>query len=470
MEITIMKRHFACLLIVAAVSGLLIHYALAPDAFAQNIEAGGESDMTLKYLVGMGKADMTPDLDKFDVSLNGYGGRKRRLATGVLDPLWARALVISDRMGTTAALISVDLCYVNTALRDAVAEELSLMGISPHGVLLAATHTHSGHSGYDASFIAKILMGKYSQEIFDHTVGAIVESVRIAKASMRPAVMKYIMADVDGLNRSRLDPSFDHGQGGYDGQPAPPSEYPISKRLTVITFSESRGKRIGALVNFAAHPTILSPTNMRFSADYPSILYERLEKEMGPESTAIFFNGALGDAAPMPDWSNPKKEVRDMREYGNDLSDAAIRMMRDLKPSKSKGVVAFASVRKPIRRVVLRPLARLRLPEVLSKGFYTNPEVAFQVLRIGELLLMAAPGEATASVGKDFESLCPDGMRCVTVGPANGYMGYLVSKEEYDKSGYESDSCLFGPDASLWTKRSFGQAMEKMELTPAREF
>ncbi len=434
--------------------------ATQPDMDSEN----RESNMSMQYLVGAAKKDMTPDLESYEVSLNGYGDRKRGLATGVLDPIWARALVVGDNKGTTAALISVDLCYVNTELRDAVVEKLTLMGFSPHGVLLAATHTHSGFSGYDACFVAKTFMGKYQQAIFDHTVNSIVGAVAAAKESMRPATLRYAVENVKGLSRSRLDPHFRHDKGGYEGRPAPSGLYSVNARLTAIAFTGLKGKPISTLVNFAAHPTTLSPKNMKFSADYPGVLYEKIEKEMGGGATAIFFNGALGDAAPLPDWSNPDQEIRDMNKFGDDLSDQVVRIMKKTTAPKSKSVVAFASVKKPLRRVVLRPLGRLRLPEMLSKGFYTNPEVTFQALRIGDFVFLAAPGEATTSVGKDLESMCPKDLRCVTVAPANGYMGYIVSREEYDKSGYESDSCLFGPDAAMWTKRSIGQAMEMLGL------
>src|SRR6266536_2967246 len=56
--------------------------------------------------VGFGKADLTPDVKAAPVWIAGYGHNRK--ATGVHDPLWARAVVLRDGE-TKIALVSVDL-------------------------------------------------------------------------------------------------------------------------------------------------------------------------------------------------------------------------------------------------------------------------------------------------------------------------------------------------------------------------
>src|ERR1043166_8468905 len=55
---------------------------------------------------GFGEADITPKVGKKPVYLAGFG--KGRAATGVHDPLMARAVVLKDK-GTKIALVSVDV-------------------------------------------------------------------------------------------------------------------------------------------------------------------------------------------------------------------------------------------------------------------------------------------------------------------------------------------------------------------------
>ena len=108
----------------------------------------------------------------------------------------------------------------------------------------------------------------------------------------------------------------------------------------------------------------------------------------------------------------------------------------------------------------MRPLGGIELPKFLSKGFYSSPEVAFQVVKIGSLILLAVPGEPTTATGRDIETLCPVGGKCLVVAPANGYMGYIVTKQEYRIDGYESDSCFFGPEAGQRVKNSLKKAID----------
>ena len=71
------------------------------------------------FKAGFGRADITP---KLGCQMVGYGNRKSG-ATGVHDPLLARALVVEDEGGAWA-LVSNDLCYTNintvNAIRAAV--------------------------------------------------------------------------------------------------------------------------------------------------------------------------------------------------------------------------------------------------------------------------------------------------------------------------------------------------------------
>ena len=78
------------------------------------------------------------------------------------------------------------------------------------------------------------------------------------------------------------------------------------------------------------------------------------------------------------------------------------------------------------------------------------PEV--QVVRVGDRLLLGAPGEPSVEMGRRFEEAVrpqlPAGVRePVVVGLANDYMGYLTTPEEYQMQHYEGGHTVFG----LWT-------------------
>src|SRR6187549_2264026 len=103
--------------------------------------------------VGAAKVDVTPSQN--ELPKNGYG---------VLDHLYARAIVV-DNGAATAALVTVDAGGIAEPLWQAVSQSIVKdHGIPATHVLLTATHTHSagGQRGPD-----------YAQKI--------VEAVRLAR-------------------------------------------------------------------------------------------------------------------------------------------------------------------------------------------------------------------------------------------------------------------------------------------------
>ncbi len=221
---------------------------------------------TPPLLIGMAKVDITPDLSEMPVSLNGYGGRARAKATGVRDPIFVRALVAIDPHGSQIAIVSTDLCYVTTIVHDEALSKLAVDGFDDHNFLLTATHNHSGFAGYDRSFIAKVAMGAYDEKILKYLTDSIAEAVREARASAEPARIEMSSKDVFGLNRSRLDPGFVHGNESANTAPDT-GAHPVNRTLTVLKFSRTDGSTIGALVHFLCTDACRFVTGHTFMAD-----------------------------------------------------------------------------------------------------------------------------------------------------------------------------------------------------------
>jgi hypothetical protein len=95
---------------------------------------------------GFGRADVTP---KLGCKLVGYGGRDQG-ATGVHDPLLARALVVEDDGGAWA-LVSVEFCWLTAqSVAEIRAATQQRTGIPAEHVFVATTHTHGGPNGAHA--------------------------------------------------------------------------------------------------------------------------------------------------------------------------------------------------------------------------------------------------------------------------------------------------------------------------------
>lgn len=100
----------------------------------------------------------------------------------------------------------------------------------------------------------------------------------------------------------------------------------------------------------------------------------------------------------------------------------------------------------------------LDVGEITTPYLWTPNVVDIQVLRVGQLLVIVSPGEATTMSGRRWKSAIhsaaastilsspssPDPI-VVLGGPANSYTHYIATPEEYSIQRYEGASTLYGP-------------------------
>lgn len=53
------------------------------------------------------------------------------------------------------------------------------------------------------------------------------------------------------------------------------------------------------LVNYACHPVVIGVDNLRYSADYPGVMTQVVEKTFGGGPLCFFLQGAPGDINPL---------------------------------------------------------------------------------------------------------------------------------------------------------------------------
>jgi neutral ceramidase len=89
-----------------------------------------------------------------------------------------------------------------------------------------------------------------------------------------------------------------------------------------------------------------------------------------------------------------------------------------------------------------------------------------QLAKIGNLVIIAVPGEFTTMAGRRLVStvmaqLEPAGVQyAVIAGLSNAYASYVTTREEYDKQPYEGASTHFGP----WTLAAYQQEFDRLAL------
>ncbi|KAI1443275.1 Neutral/alkaline nonlysosomal ceramidase [Annulohypoxylon stygium] len=101
----------------------------------------------------------------------------------------------------------------------------------------------------------------------------------------------------------------------------------------------------------------------------------------------------------------------------------------------------------------------LDVGEVFSPYQWTPNVVDVQVFRVGQLVIIVSPGEATTMAGRRWKNAVSDQIKAsftneeaqsappvvVLGGPANSYTHYISTEEEYGIQRYEGASTLYGP-------------------------
>lgn len=98
----------------------------------------------------------------------------------------------------------------------------------------------------------------------------------------------------------------------------------------------------------------------------------------------------------------------------------------------------------------------LDVGEIENPYLWTPNVVDIQLLRVGQLLIIVSPGEATTMAGRRWKAALASQARSLSLtdeedpivvlgGPANSYTHYISTEEEYGIQRYEGASTLYGP-------------------------
>ncbi|MBI3911142.1 MAG: neutral/alkaline non-lysosomal ceramidase N-terminal domain-containing protein [Armatimonadetes bacterium] len=355
---------------------------------------------------GVGRAEITPPKG---VPLGGYGDRNGAPSTGAHDPLYAKALALEEG-GQEVIIATTDLIGISAELAQAAAHRA---GVSPQHLLLCASHTHSGPGAFGKGLFAHIVLGQYDEKIFNLLAEGIATAIRQARDRLAPARFGYGIAQL---------PSYTRNRRGGDL---------IDPQLTVLRVDTQDGKPLAALFHYTTHGTVLGPENIEASGDWMGAAQRALETAL-PGVMALYANGAEGDQAPRtPD---RKRGFEGSEALGQAVAAEAARVFHSVQTADSVkiGVRERVLPLPPTQQALLAGLGR---------------ETRLQVVELGEVLLVAIPGEMIVELGDRIKVHArAQGWKApLIIGLANDHLGYLLTQAEYEKGGYEARISFFGP-------------------------
>jgi hypothetical protein len=383
--------------------------------------------------------------------LAGYGDRgPGNHHQGELAPVEARALVVAGAGGRPRlALVALDILIVTPALREAIRERAAPLELD--GLIVAATHTHSGPGGYMESSIAEVgLMGWYDAAVLPALTAAAGSALEYATRALAPATVGVAIASSPLLAENRRHP----------GGPTDPS-------IPVLRVDGASGTAIATLFSLAAHPTILRPDNPSLSPDYPGAARARIEAERG--GVALFVAGPLGDQKPRVSLEgDPAARERRARELGERLGTLVVEAA-ELAAPVSDAPVGFAEIRFPPPPIDVRGACAgwVFAPFFHLAARVTIPgETVLAGARIGGLRLLASPYELGVEVAARIRSRVTGPL--MLIAHANDWIGYLLEPEDFAAGGYESCLAFHGDRAAVPFADAAVQVLESPALSDRR--
>ncbi len=390
------------------------------------------------FQAAAGRVDITPPAG---VEMWGYSAR-RDVAQGVLDPLYARVLVLDD--GTSRiALVTLDLGRTfgppsMKTVRDRVATSV---GVTP--VFFFASHTHSG----------PVIDDRYPEGQTPTwetaALDKIAAAIEKAKSRLTPATIGTASGEAYiGHNRRLVRPDGSVKMLWRNSTKRPTS--PVDPVVGVLRVDTAQGKPLAVLVNYSCHPVVLGPDNLRYSADFVGAMAATVGEGSGEGPVCLFLQGGAGDINPHLD-KTPLVEdgVRAMRETGQQLGREVVRVSRSITTRSPRTPTlkhALDTHRFEMRWDVdelLESLKERLAPARLAKyrGYLTRPlDCPVMTLLVDEnIALMGMPGEPFVDFAIDFRARSP-AKTSFFVGYANGYFAYFPTIEAAVVGGYGADS------------------------------
>jgi len=391
------------------------------------------------FRAGAARVDITPPLG---VEMWGYFDRSGP-ANGKLDPLYARVLALDDGR-QIIAVITLDLGRSFGPPQIAWLRDKARRQHGVREVMLIASHTHSGpviDDSYDEGVPA------WEQRALEKIADAIGEACSKLEAAR---IGVGLGQTVIGHNRRVIQSDgsvkmlWRNSTGQQTGM--------IDPTVGVIRIDGAQGNPMAILVNYACHPVIFGPDNLRYSADYPGAMARLVETNFGGKPICFFLQGAPGDINPLLD-KTPLVENADAIkiEIGEQLGREVVRVARTIKTEVAANPeVAFISEELGFRNRwdldSMRQMLNLAFPPALAKRYqrYIVPEIVVPVTTLvvnKQIAIVGLPGEPFVGLQLLLKQRSPIPTTFMT-GYTNGYYGYFPTISAAVSGGYGANTLV----------------------------
>lgn len=439
---------------------IVVQASFPTNVCGQAAITAASQDQAVACQMGWAAVDITP---RAGTAMAGY--YSRRDATGVHDPLWSKAMVLSDG-SQTAAIVSLDL--ISTTM-PVVAEARKLIreqtGIPEDAIMISATHSHTGPMLSSGSKRTAVFGGLDDEAMtyMAQLAERIAESVKQAKAQLQPVILK---AGTEEERQLAFNRRFFLRDGSVGWNPGKLNSKivreagPTDDRLHVLGIFSPKEEPLGVMANFSIHLDTVGGTE--WSADVPYTVQDSLQKVFGTSFFVHYTTGCCGDVNHIDvRTAMAQKGHGEAARIGLRLASAALRSWPKLQTVPSgtlrfeRNVVQLSSDAIAPERVewahqVVSALQQKKTPapkfmelveafKVIDiderKGEPWSCEV--QVITLGNhIAWVSLPGEIFVQLGMMIKDGSPYPMTMVHE-LANGSLGYIPTSQAFAQGNYE---------------------------------
>ncbi|GAA0574023.1 hypothetical protein HPO96_17005 [Kribbella sandramycini] len=372
-------------------------------------------------------------------TLDGYAARTGP-ATGTADPLRVSIIWISTPDDPGVLWLTLDAIAVGKELTaELAAAAAGVAGIPASHVVVSASHTHSGPSGWTGQ-IHPVIPTEREPALYEPLLAAVSNAV----LTPEPAVASWRSVEVVGVgtNRHRREGPHDNTAG-------------------VLALHSLDGSLRAVLLDFACHPTTYGPENLQWSADWPGAARAALEP-----AVVGFLQGAAGDVSPRftRQGRGPAEVTRlgqllaarvleSLSEPGLELPPAAPTIRRETLtlpvrpiPSATDAAAIVRDAERAVHGGAEEPstrIAQTRLDgargQALMAAVDLPPELELpiSVVTFGDVCWVNLPVELFALHGATLQDKSSHSITRV-IGYTDGYFGYVVDPTAAENGVYEA--------------------------------
>lgn len=390
---------------------------------------------------GFAEIDITPPIGTHKI-----GWIVDIVSESVADPLCARVAAFDDGV-TRVGFIALDTLSIRWTTTQDIRNRINArFGFPGAHIMVAATHNHAGPAVANTFEVPRD--DAYVEWLTEQCVTAFGQAL----AGMREAELGFGHTHEWTVAHNRrvvMRDGTTRCHGTFDDPDALCLEGPIDPEVAVLAARATDGTLLGCLVNFTCHPTHHGGDTV-LSGGYPAALARVMQARGCP--VTVYLNGACGNIH----HSDPTRSGHgmDYLEIGAVLADDAQRVLDGISYSPDMPLGASSTtVQLPYRTVTeaertgtVRGAQRFMVPglydsymdaleaRICTRG--TQP-AEVQRLSLGPVDLVSSPSEYFVEHGLRIkEAAYP--RHALVVGHANGMVGYLPTRQAFDRGGYET--------------------------------